>query len=104
MADGFEDPYEGLITRKKMIKRPDWLAVGVSVVSIVTTLGAWAWWGGKLSQRVETLEAVQQRQEERLNEYSRDNTKQDIALGVTGQQYADIIRRLGEIDRKLDKR
>lgn len=87
-----------------MIKRPDWLAVGVAMLSIITTLGAWAWWGGKLSQRVDTIEASQARQEERLNEFTRDNAKQDIALGVTGQQYADIIRRLDRLDAKLDKR
>ena len=103
MADGYEDPYEG-IQRKKMIKRPDWLAVGVAVLSIITTLGAWVWWGGRLSQRVDSIESTQQRQEERLNEFNRDNAKQDIALGVTGQQYADIIRRLDRLDAKLDKR
>ena len=87
-----------------MVKRPDWLAVGVAVLSIVTTLGAWVWWGGRLSQRVETIESSQQRYEERLDEYRRDNAKQDTALGVTGQQYADIIRRLDGIERKLDQR
>lgn len=87
-----------------MIKRPDWLAVGVAVLSIITTLGAWVWWGGRLSQRVDTIEAAQQRQEMQLNEFNRDNAKQDTALGITGQQYADIIRRLDGIERKLDKR
>jgi hypothetical protein len=103
MADGYEDPYEG-ITRKKMIKRPDWLAVGVAVLSIITTLGAWVWWGGRLSQRVDTLEMMQQRQEVQLSELNRDNARRDTAIAVTGQQYADIIRRLDGIERKLDKR
>jgi hypothetical protein len=104
MGDGYEDPYEGLVTRNKMIKRPDWLAVGVATLSIATQVGAWMWWGGRLSQRVDTIEHTQQRQGEQLNELSRDNAKQDTALGVTGQQYADIIRRLDGIERKLDKR
>lgn len=104
MADGYYDPSEEVITRKRMIKRPDWLAVGVAALSIVTQVGAWMWWGGRLSQRVDTLEVNQQRQGDQLNEFSRDNAKQDTALGVTGQQYADIIRRLDGIERKLDKR
>lgn len=87
-----------------MIKRPDWLAVAVATLSIITQVGAWMWWGGRLSQRVDTLEDNQKHQEERLNEFGRDNAKQDTALGVTGQQYADIIRRLDGIERKLDKR
>lgn len=90
--------------RKPMVKRPDWLAVGVAVLSILTTLGAWVWWGGRLSQRVENIEQAQRRHEERQDEYARDNAKQDIALSVTGQQYTEVIRRLDGIDRKLDKR
>jgi hypothetical protein len=103
MADGYEDPYDG-ITRKKMVKRPDWLAVGVATLSIATQVGAWMWWGGRLSQRVDSLEDTQKEQARQLNEFNRDNAKQDTALGVTGQQYADIIRRLDRLDAKLDKR
>lgn len=87
-----------------MIKRPDWLAVGVACLSIFTTLGAWVWWGGRLSQRVDTIESRQQRWEMRQDEFARDNAKQDISISVTGQQYTEVIRRLDGIDRKLDQR
>lgn len=87
-----------------MVKRPDWLAVGAAVLSIVTTLGAWAWWGGKFSQRMDTIEGTVKRVEERQSESERNDAKRDTAIAVTGQQYADIIRRLDGLDRKLDKR
>lgn len=87
-----------------MIKRPDWLAVGVAILSIVTTLGAWVWWGGRLSQRVDTIESDKKEDRRTLDEIRRDNARQDVAISVTGQQYTDIIRRLDGLDRKLDKR
>jgi cell division protein FtsB len=87
-----------------MVKRPDWLAVGVAVVSIITTLGAWVWWGGRLSQRVDTIESDRKEDRREIAEMRRENAKQDIALSVTGQQYTEVIRRLDGIDRKLDKR
>lgn len=90
--------------RKPMVKRPDWLAVGVAVLSIVTTLGAWAWWGGRLAQRVDTIEADRKEDRRELAEIRRENSKQDIVISVTGQQYTEVIRRLDGIDRKLDKR
>jgi hypothetical protein len=87
-----------------MIKRPDWLAVGVAVLSILTTLGAWVWWGGRFSERMNNVENIQREQAAELRAIANNNARQDIALGVTGQQYADIIRRLDGIDAKLDRR
>lgn len=82
----------------------DWFAVGVAVLSMVTTLGSWAWYGGKQSARMDHLEDIQREQAKAITDLANNNARQDIALGVTGQQYADIIRRLGDIDRKLDRR
>jgi hypothetical protein len=91
--------------RRQSMKRPtNWLAMGLAVMSILTTLGAWIWWGGRLSQRMETVEVTQKTQGESIRDISNNNARQDIALGVTGQQYADIIRRLDAIDGKLDRR
>jgi hypothetical protein len=97
--------YEPVVQiRKPMVKRPDWLAVGVAVLSILTTLGAWAWWGGRLAQRVDSMEQERKEDRRELAEIRRENSKQDVAISVTGQQYTEVIRRLDGIDRKLDKR
>jgi cell division protein FtsB len=101
---GPDPDYPVVERRKPMVKRPDWVAVGVAVLSILTTLGAWTWWGGRLAQRVDTIEADRKEDRRELAEIRRENAKQDIALSVTGQQYTEVIRRLDGIDRKLDKR
>lgn len=87
-----------------MVRRPDWLAVGVACLSIATQIGAWMWWGGRLSERVDSLEKYQARQMDQLTEFNRDNAKQDVSISVTSQQYTEVIRRLDRIDAKLERR
>lgn len=99
--DPIEDPWG---RRDRMHKKPDWLAIAMASLSIITTLGAWVWWGGRLSQRVDTLEAQMQEDRRGMSDITGDNGRQNVAIGIIGQQYGEINRRLDGIDRKLDKR
>jgi hypothetical protein len=83
---------------------PNWLAIAVAVVSIIVQVGTLTWYGGRLSQRVDTLEAIQLEQRQRDASLAEDNGRQNVTLGIIGQQYGDISRRLGSIEQKLDQR
>lgn len=101
------DPHEEFADypRVRVTRRgTDWFAIGVAVLSMVTTLGSWAWYGGKQSARMDNFEGTQGRHTQAITDLANNNARQDIALGVTAQQYADIIRRLDALDRKLDRR
>lgn len=102
-----KDPHEEFADYPRVRRQrrgTDWFAVGVAVLSMVTTLGAWAWYGGRQSERMDNFERVQEGHTKIITDLSANNARQDIALGVTAQQYADIIRRLDALDRKLDRR
>ena len=85
-------------------RNTNWLAIAVAVLSIVVQVGTFFWYGGRLSQRVETLEAIQMDARRRADDLSNDNGKQNVTLGIIGQQYGEISRRLDGIERKLDNR
>lgn len=100
-CDGAPEDYVLDVEKRRV--RPDWLAVAVAVLSMLTTLGSWAWWGGKLEQRVTTNEQNMVKQEQRISELARENAAQANSIATTSAQYADIIRRLDGIERKLDR-
>lgn len=112
MQEREDEEYDGIgnhpgpfvTKRTSMVKRPDWLAVIVAGISIATQIGAWMWWGGRLSQRVDAIESAQVRQMDQYAEFAHDNTRQDISISVTSQQYTEVIRRLDRIDAKLERR
>ncbi len=90
--------------RRNRNKQPNWLAIAVAVLSIVTQLATFFWYGGRLSQRVDTLEALQLEARQRDVTLGDENGKQNVTLGIIGQQYGDISRRLESIEHKLDQR
>lgn len=90
--------------RRHRSKQPNWLAIAVAVLSIVTQLATFFWYGGRLSQRVDTLEALQLEARQRHVVLNDENSKQNVTLGIIGQQYGDISRRLESIEKKLDQR
>lgn len=80
----------------------DWIAVVFTALTLVAQLGAWVWWGGRLSQRVDMLE-MQMKQEQTAHEYGRDtNSRQDAEIAVAKQQYTEIKEMLNRIYSKLD--
>jgi hypothetical protein len=96
--------FDHIVSRRRDRPNPNWLAITVAVISIVVQVGTLTWYGGRLSQRVDTLEAVQLEQRQRDASLTEDNGRQNVTLGIIGQQYGDISRRLGNIEQKLDKR
>lgn len=82
----------------------DPLAIAVAVLSILVQLGMWFYWGGKIETRVSALE-----ENGRADKVYRDAALQkdathDSQLAVVTTQYAEVIRRLGNIESKLEER
>jgi hypothetical protein len=98
---GFDNPG---VSRHRRQPHPNWLAIAVAVISIIVQVGTFFWYGGRLTQRVDTLEAVLVEQRQRDVSLAEDNGRQNVTLGIIGQQYGDISRRLGSIESKLDQR
>lgn len=90
--------------RREKPHSPNWLAILVAVTSLVVQIGAFFWYGGRLSQRVDTIEAVLVEGRQRDSALVDDNGRQNVTLGIIGQQYGEINRRLDGIERKLDQR
>lgn len=84
--------------------RVEWIAVCASVLTFLTTMGGWIWWGGRLSQRVDTLEAQVGRADSAIASLRAENSHQASEIAVTKAQYAEIINQLNRIYMRLDTR
>lgn len=72
---------------------------GITLLSIV---GGWLWWGGRLSARVEQLEAYRQ-SSEKAAEMKRDiDTKQTSDIAATSAQFNMIMTQLNRVESKVD--
>ena len=79
-------------------------AVLISVLGLLFQIGAWIWWGGRLSQRVDMLEASRSQELEMATRSSDVNGRQDVDIAVIRAQYADILTQLNRISEKLDRK
>ena len=82
----------------------DPLTIGVALFAVIAQVALWVWWSGRMSQRVDQIEYAQQQQQRMLEANNERDNRQDITLGIVGQQYGEIGRRLENIDRKMDRR
>lgn len=96
--------FDSPLVERHRPRNPNWLAIIIGFSSIVFQIGTFLWYGGRLSQRVDNLEAVQVEARQRDAAIYEDNGKQNVTLGIIGQQYGEINRRLDGIERKLDHR
>lgn len=79
-------------------------AVLISVLGLLFQVGAWIWWGGRLSQRVDMLEASRAQELDMSNHAADANSRQDVDIAVIKSQYADILMQLNRISEKLDRK
>lgn len=83
-----------------LMDRPnkDPLAIAVAVVSLVVQLGAVLYWGGKLTQRVDDIEA----HVTLLSQYTSRNTEKtsahDVSIAVINSQLTEIKDTVNRID------
>ncbi len=85
-------------------KRHDWLAIGAFIASVAINVGSIAWWGGRIDQRVEGSERWNVAQDMQIQELRRDVARHDSAIAANNVAYSEIMRRLENIERKLDQR
>lgn len=89
---------------RAMIKRRDPLAIAVAALSIITQFGMWIWWGGRLDQRVATIEQNHQRTQERDDAKAVVDGAQTTSIEVIKSQLGDIKLSVDRIDRKIPER
>jgi hypothetical protein len=79
-------------------------AVLISVLGLLFQVGAWIWWGGRLSQRVDMLEASQSQELQMHTNFRDANARQDVDIAVIKQQYSDILAQLNRIAQHIEQR
>jgi hypothetical protein len=68
------------------------------------TLGGIVFWTGRFTAQADMYQQLQAKQSSDIKSNTDANAKQDVTLGVIGQQYLEISRRLNSIEGKLDER
>lgn len=86
------------------VRNRDPLAITIAVVGLAVQVGAWFWWGGQMTERMRGLESRIVTVETKSNDQVRSDAQQDQQLAVSVSQYAEVIRRLDSIDKKLETR
>lgn len=103
MSDGHETRPGASIRQSQRGAGLEVIAVLISGITLLATLGGWIWFGGRLAQRVDTLEVSDTRIEAQVATIRDRNSGQDSDIAVTKSQYNQIITRLDRIDAKLDR-
>jgi hypothetical protein len=103
---GPEDyPEDGAgIWRKRSPVGANRINVAMAVGTLLIQACGLAWYGGRLEQRVANHQSLIDKQDQELKELRRDIGTQGNSIAATNVAYADILRRLDSIDRKLDRR
>jgi hypothetical protein len=79
-------------------------ALWVSVASLLITAGGIIFWTGRFTAQAESVQRIQSEQADAIRESGAANARQDVTLGIIGQQYGEITRRLNSIEQKVDTR
>lgn len=78
------------------------IALIISAVSALITVGGLIWFGGRLAQRVDSHDMEITSLQMEVDTNREVNSRQDSDIAVTKSQYGDIITRLGRIENKVD--
>lgn len=80
----------------------EWTNIAVSVVTLVMVVGGWLWWGGRLSARVEQLEAFRAATESSADQKRETDGKQSSDIAATNAQFNMIMTQLNRLESKVD--
>jgi hypothetical protein len=80
------------------------IAVVIAAFSALTTVCGWIWFGGRLAQRVDTLEQQANVARSESNTARDVNAAQTADIAVMKSQYNEILAQLNRIYSKLDRR
>lgn len=92
------------IRRERPVPERTDRAIWVSVASLVITVGTILFWTGRFTAQADAVAKTQAEQAAQLRANDAANARQDVTLGIIGTQYAEIARRLGSIESKVDDR
>jgi hypothetical protein len=95
---------DGYVERRRPAVLSNKLAVIVAGLSILGNVATVFWWSGRIDQRLTANEIIDEKQDVRIHQLAVDNARQDSFIAASNVQYAEIMRRLGSIEDKLDRR
>lgn len=90
--------------RRTMIKRRDPWAIALAVLGILGQCGTWIWWGGRMEQRVTTIEQNDIRVQQREETKAVVDGLQTTQIAVITAQLEGIKQSVDRIDRKIPER
>jgi hypothetical protein len=77
----------------------DPLAIGLAALGIMSQVGIWIWWGGRIEQRVATLEGSQPR----LDSVQEKNAAQDVQIAIITTQYGQILTAIADLKAEIKR-
>ncbi len=80
----------------------EWLNVALTAVTLLAIVGGWLWWGGRLSARVEQLEAFRATSEAAADEKRLVDIQQSSDIAVNQSQFTAITTQLNRLESKVD--
>jgi hypothetical protein len=95
---------DAYIERRRPATLSNKLAAIVAGVSILGNVITVAWWSGRIDQQLTLNEQNDEKRDARIHQITVDNARQDSFIAASNVQYAEIMRRLESIERKLDSR
>jgi hypothetical protein len=80
----------------------EWANIAVTTVTLLSVVGGWLWWGGRLAARVEQLEAFRATIEASDKRKSEVDGKQSSDIAATNAQFNMILTQLNRLESKVD--
>jgi hypothetical protein len=92
------------VSGRSMSNQRDPLAITIGTVGLLAQVGMWVWWGGKIDQRVETLEKSQQQSDVQALDKVNVDALQTMQIKVVETKIDNIKESVDRIDRKIPER
>jgi uncharacterized protein involved in tolerance to divalent cations len=97
-------PFGECVTTVERKINLEWLNIALTCVTLVAIVGGWLWWGGRLSARVEQLEAFRATAENTAEIKRELDSKQSSDIAATSAQFNMIMTQLNRLESKVDTR
>jgi hypothetical protein len=101
-SDDFESELRGDMPRT--INKRDPVAIAVGLVNLLALIGGYAWYGGRLDQRVGSLEETRRQDRDAANAKVNLDAVQTVQIAELQKDVKYMRETLDRIDRKIPER
>jgi Tfp pilus assembly protein PilO len=89
---------------QRILNKRDPVALAVGVINLVAIIGGWAWYGGRLDQRVSSLEETRRQERETASAKVNLDAVQTVQIAELQKDVKYMRETLDRIDRKIPER